>query len=246
MRAQRTDMRKGFTIVELMIAVFLFGMVLTAIYATWISILRGQKVAMEAAAEVQRSRIAIRTIEDALLSAQFFNESLMFYAFMADTTADTASLTMVSRLPASFPGVGRYGDQVVRRVSFAVQPGFHGNELVMTQAPMLIDTNTTFVPYSLTLARNVTEFTIKFFNVELGEWEDEWLYTNAMPGLVHVTLGQGLAGEGASQTSHDVVSRIISIPALAVEAHVSPSLRRGTRVPGSRRPAAPPPELTPR
>ena len=31
--------------------------------------------------------------------------------------------TRFSRLPASFPGVGRYGDQVVRRVTFSTQRG---------------------------------------------------------------------------------------------------------------------------
>ena len=233
---------RGFTIVELMISVFMFGMILTAIYMTWIAILKGKKVSLDAAAEVQRSRIAVRTIEDALLTAQFFNENLYYYAFMADTTGDMAYLTLVARLPATFPGVGRYGDQVVRRVSFFVQPGFHGKELVMSQSPMLMDTNSSFKPYTLTLARNVTEFTLEFYNLELGEWENEWLYTNQLPGLVNVTLGQRTTGTGSA--SDDVVSRVISVPALAVANHLGGRPARN-RPPSPNERNAPPPQLGP-
>jgi len=226
MRTVHSRSSSAFTIVEVMIALFLFSMVLTAIYSTWIAILRGKKVALEAAAEVQRSRRAIRTIEDALLTAQFFptqrprhqpgaeSMSPFYYAFEADTAGEMASLTLVSRLPEDFLGVGRYGDQVVRRVSFGVEPGAHGNELVMTQYPMLMDLESGFKPYTVTLARDVTEFSLQFYDFDLAEWSDEWLYTNRLPVLVNVTLGQGK--RGTDSRSHDVASRIISVPASMV------------------------------
>src|SRR5437879_5943157 len=53
----------AFTLLEIMIAIAIFGMVLTAIYSTWLAILRGKKAGETAAAEVQRSRIAIRALE---------------------------------------------------------------------------------------------------------------------------------------------------------------------------------------
>lgn len=205
---------RAFTIMEVMIAIFIFAIVIYAIYSTWISIMRGTQSGLKAAAEVQRSRMAMRTIEDALMTAQLYVQNIYWYAFLADTSGDLASLTLVSRVPKSFPGAGQYEDTVVRRVSFFVQSGPRGNELIMTQSPMLTDTNSAFQAYSLVLARDVTRFSLEFFNAQKEEWEEEWKYTNALPALVMVTLGLGK--KGASKEAHDEVSRLIALPAAAV------------------------------
>jgi prepilin-type N-terminal cleavage/methylation domain-containing protein len=223
---------KAFTILEVMIAIGIFAMILTAIYATWTSILKGSRAGLNAAAAVQRSRIAIRSIEDAFLTVQLFNENLRYYAFVADTEGDMAAVSMVSRLPASFPGVARYGDQVVRRISFYVRPGADGGyELMMTHAPMLLATNSPGVePAALVLAKDVSEFRLEFLDLQKKEWVDEWLYTNQLPRLVSVTLGLGKVGN--SSQPQDLVTRIIAIPASAVA-----GVQMGTQPP----PPPPPP-----
>ena len=235
----------AFTILEVMIAIGIFAMIITAIYTVWIAILKGTKAAQNATAAVQRSRIAIRTIEDALLTVQLFTENMKYYAFVTESEGDMAAVSMVSHLPASFPGVGRYGDQVVRRVSFYVRPGpDRGYELMMTQAPMLMATNNGGVePYSIVLARDVTEFTLEFWDIQKREWVDEWLYTNQLPRLVSVTLGLGKVGN--STQPQDVVTRVVAIPAAAVagvQAGPGPPVGPGTPgtpgLPGT--PGAPP------
>ncbi len=66
----RTSGRKGgFTLVEILIAMGIFSLVLAAIYSSWTAILRASKVGTEAAAAVQRARMAARTIEESLNSA---------------------------------------------------------------------------------------------------------------------------------------------------------------------------------
>lgn len=216
----RTLRRFAFTILEVLIALFIFSMILTAIYSIWVGILRGRKAVETTLAEVQRSRIAMHALEDAFLTVQLFNDNVRHYAFQADTTGDDAYVSMVSRLPASFPGVGHFagGDLVVRRVSFFTEPGEHGKQLVMTQAPMLMppgDTDTE--PYSIVLARDVTQFSLQFWDSQKNQWAEEWLYTNQLPRMVHITLGLGKTkGASSSSDSHDLVARIVSIPAIAV------------------------------
>src|SRR5262245_10956897 len=78
-RASRS--RLAFTILELMLAISIFAIVLTAIYAIWIAILRGSKAGLKAAAEVQRSRIALRALEDAFTSAEYFMANMNHYLF---------------------------------------------------------------------------------------------------------------------------------------------------------------------
>ena len=206
----------GFTVLEVMISIGIFALVITAIYATWTSILKGSRAGLKAAASVQRSRIAVHTLHDAFLTMQYFTANPKHYAFFTDTSGDMAAVSMVSRLPASFPGVGMYGDQVVRRISFYTQPGPNGGtELVMTQAPMLLDTNNGVAePYSLVLAKDVSLFTLEFWDAQNNEWAPEWLFTNRLPQMVAITLGTGKITSGS--TPQDVVAQVVSIPAAAV------------------------------
>lgn len=212
-----TKRRYGFTILEVMIALFIFALVLTAIYATWNGIMKGTASGIKAATEVQRSRMAIRSVEDALLTSVMFTENIKWYYFVADTAGDLASLTFVSRLPAGFPGVARYGDSVVRRVSFYPQTGSDGKtELVMSQVPMLLNTNNTGSEgYSVVLARDVSRFELAFFDQQKKEWLEEWKNTNALPALVQVTLGLGKS-KSSSTAPEDIVTRIVALPAFAV------------------------------
>ena len=207
---------RAFTILEVMLAIFIFAMVLTAIYATWIGILRGAKAADTATAEAQRSRIAVWAVEKALVGAQMLQgESSRYSTFIADTTGDYAYLSLVSRLPGNFPGIGRWGggDVVVRRVTFEIQDGPGGkNELVVTHAPMLMATNEPGAEaHSIILAKDVTEFTLEFYDPMQNDWFDEWSHTNRIPAGVKVNLGLGK--KPGSSEAHNVAMRMVSIPA---------------------------------
>ena len=210
----------AFTILELMLAIGIFAMVLTAIYMTWIAILKGSQAGLKAAAEVQRSRVAVRALEDAFTSTEYFVANMNYYLFFADTSGDMAAVSMAARLPASFPGVGRYGDQVVRRVSFYAEPGKEGTyDLIMTQAPILLATNSSYPPYSITLARDVTLIQLAFFDALKGEWLDEWKYTNQLPKLVQIALGLGKTA-GNPNKPYDVVYSLVALPSVGVAADV--------------------------
>jgi hypothetical protein len=209
---------------EVMLAIMIFAMVLTAIYSTWLTILKGSKVSLEAAAAVQRSRIAFRAIEDALLTVQMYTANLGYYSFVGDES----SLSMVSKLPASFPGVGRYGDQVVRRVSFYLDAGKDGmDELIMTQTPLLLDLRKGDVePYTISLAKGVSTFSLVYWDPMKRDWVEQWVLTNQLPKMVQVTLGLGKQGQ--SSKPQDVVSRIMAVPSISV----MPDLQAGPMMGG--------------
>jgi prepilin-type N-terminal cleavage/methylation domain-containing protein len=227
----------GFTLLEVMIAIFIFSLIIMAIYSTWLLILKGSRLGGDVAASVQRSRIAIRTIEDALVSVQMFNANMKHYLFVADTSGDLAAVSMVSRLPDSFPGARRWGDLGVQRVSFYTQPGKDGGtELAMTLAPVLLETNSSVEAYTISLAKEVSLFRLDFYDMQKREWLDEWKYTNQLPKLVQVTLGLGKA-RGFGSKPQDVVTRIVAIPSMAVPAE----LQGG----GGGRPGALPPGADP-
>ena len=62
--------RHAFTLVEIMIAMAIFAMVVAAIYSTWMLILRAARVGQDTAAQAQRQRITLRTIEDSVTCIQ--------------------------------------------------------------------------------------------------------------------------------------------------------------------------------
>ncbi|HVY69184.1 MAG TPA: hypothetical protein VHH73_04615 [Verrucomicrobiae bacterium] len=201
-----------------MVAIGILGMLMVTIYASWSAILRGAKVGQDASAEAQRSRMALRCLEDALMSAQLFSQNMEHYTFFADTSGDYAYLSVAARLPGSFPGAGIYEGQVVRRVTFSVEPSPAGNQLVMRQMPLFGATNAAEdLSYRLPLARDVSAFGLEFWNTNRNEWNTDWPFTNQLPRMVRVTLGFGRANQYFNRPK-DVVTRQILLSSLAIPA----------------------------
>jgi prepilin-type N-terminal cleavage/methylation domain-containing protein len=241
----------GFTIIEVMIAIGIFSMILISIYSVWVGILKASKAARGAADNAQRARIAIRALEDALTTAQMFTANMppqnqnAYYSFLADMSGDYGSLSFVAHLPATFPGVGRYGDHLVRRVKFTIEPDKDGGlDLVMRQAPMMhYNTDQDPETYSLVLAKDVQMFGFEFWGqtdpirkpTEFA-WIDHWESTNSCPQFVRIWLGLGKAGQNGK--SQDFVAKIVALPTTAVQPDWQMPMGGGPRIPG--RPGQPP------
>ncbi len=220
----------AFTIIELMIAIGIFMMILVSIYSIWAGILKASQAASHAAQMAQRARVAMRALEDSLTTAQMFTANMppqnptAYYSFIADMkSADYGSLSFVAHLPATFPGVGRFGDHLVRRVTFTCEPEKDGTlSLVMRQGPMLMAADPDYEPYSLVLAKDVQMFGFEMWGQldpirkpnEWG-WVDEWKSTNSLPALMRIGLGLGKTGKRGDP--QDLVVKVVALPAVAVQ-----------------------------
>lgn len=212
------SLRRGFTLLEIMIASAILVIVIASIYSVWYSILRGAKAGSQVAESVQRGRTAMRAVEDALSTSQMFILNGRYYAFMADTTSDPdlMSLSLVSRLPASYPGGAIFGDLAVRRVTFTVEPDTHGvPDLVLRQVPVMMATNEVGQEYAIRLARNVKFFRMEFYDQQTGEWVSEWANTNQIPRSVRVALALGGSTSQPDRPSQ-VITRVVTVPSSAV------------------------------
>lgn len=206
----------AFTLLELLLAIGVFAMVMTAIYSSWSAILRSARVGNEAAAEAQRARVASRAVETALSSAVMFMANHSLYRFEADTSGEFAALSFVARLPSSFPGSGYFGDQVVRRVAFVVEPGSESiSELRLIQFPILSGEVSDEQLRPLTIARDVSLFMLEFSDGRSGEWLDEWTMTNRLPAMVRFALAFGRKSDG-SNTPREMVVRSVLLPTRGV------------------------------
>jgi len=210
----------GFTLIELMMAMAIFGLVLAAIYATWTLILKASKLGMVAAAQVQRERISVRLIEDALVSTRSFAADLQHYSFIAEN-GDDATLSFVARLPKSFPRSGKFGDFDVRRVTFSVENGPGSErELVLRQNPILMDVDVDEKEHPLVLAKGVNKLLFEFWDLRLKDWVDEWKQTNQLPKLVKVTVQFAEPNQrGSYSQKKEEVTRIVALPSVTVPAN---------------------------
>ncbi|HEY2082216.1 MAG TPA: type II secretion system protein GspJ [Verrucomicrobiae bacterium] len=222
-------MARAFTIIEILTAMAIFGMVVAAIFASWQAIIRGSASGNRAAVTAQRSRVALRTIEEALGSTRSFVADVQYYTFEAENGTEPY-LSFVSRLSPEFPRSGRFGEFNVRRVTFAVEQGSDygsGKRLVLRQNPVLMDMDEDEQNYPVVLANDVKKFEMEFWDKQKADWLDEWTQTNQLPQMVKFTVQLG--------GDQDEVTRIVALPSVAVQP--------GWQIPGSTRPGGQPPSV---
>jgi general secretion pathway protein J len=207
-KAKRAGAR-GFTIIEIMTAMVIFGMVVAAIFASWTAIARGAASGNRAAATAQRSRVALRTLEEALGSTRSFVADVQYYSFEADNGSEPF-LSFVSLLSPQFPRSGRFGEFNVRRVTFAVESSQGSQKrLVLRQNPVLMEMDEDEQNYPVVLANDVKKFQMEFWDKRKADWLDEWTQTNQLPQMVKFTLQLG--------GDQNEVTRIVALPSVAVQ-----------------------------
>jgi type II secretory pathway component PulJ len=204
----------AFTLVEIMIAFTIFSILVAAIYSTWTLILRSKQVGNEAAARIQRQRIAVRTLEDSLTCVQSFQASLAYYSFVVQN-GNQPMLSFVARVPAVFPRNGRFGDFNLRRLTFTVEAGPDSErDLVLRQNPILMDMDSDERSAPLVLARDVSVFTVECWNTNTLEWVGEWDDTNSIPSILRVGLVFGGSTDSRNQASALAITRVITTPSM--------------------------------
>jgi len=214
--------QKAFTLIEIMMALAIFGLVLSAIYASWTLIIRSSQTSQKVTARIQRERVAMRTVEEALLCARSFQSALDQYSFNAEN-GDSAALSFVARLPQSFPRSGKFGDFDVRRLTFQIESGPEGGrQLVLRQNPILMELDEDEKNYPLVLARGMEKMNFEFWDTRKQEWIEEWTQTNALPPMVKVVMQFGDPEQFNTSykynysTPRDKIGRIIKLPTITV------------------------------
>jgi type II secretion system protein J len=242
---------RGLTLIEVLVAVAILGMVVAAIYSTWTSILRATRVGLDAAAAAQRERMTMRLFEEALASVRMFAANWPWYAFLAQN-GEEASLSFVSHLPRSFPRSGKFGDHAVRRVAFSLERGSEGDkELVLRQSPLLMDVDKDEQEHPLVLARNVKELRFEFWDAQLNDWTEEWLQTNQIPRIVKISLLLGnssvysIGAQPREQTTRVIMVHAVGVSAVWQTAGMPAGRLGGTNLPPGQMPNVPGMNLPP-
>jgi len=216
--SSREPARRAFTLIEVMIAMTIFSLVVAAIYSSWDLIWRAARVSQAAAAQVQRQRVAIHTIEDALTCVQSFQASMQYYSFIVNE--DPPELQFTARLPDNFPRNGKFGDLNVRQLQFTLEAGPDSEkDLMLRQKPILLDMDADEQKNPLVLARNVQTFKVECWDTNQAEWTTEWDNTNSIPPLIRVNLVLGGNNNHFGDAAPTLaVTRVIAVPSQTMPA----------------------------
>jgi prepilin-type N-terminal cleavage/methylation domain-containing protein len=223
--SSRASTRRAFTLIEVMIAMTIFSLVVAAIYSSWDLIWRASRVSQTAAAQVQRQRVAIHTIEDALTCVQSFQASMQYYSFIVNE--DPPELQFTARLPDHFLRDGKFEGFNVRQLQFTIESGPDSDsqerDLVLRQKPILLDMDADEQKNPLVLARNVQTFKIECWDTNTAEWTTEWDNTNSIPPLIRVNLVLG----GNNNHFGDAGPTLAVTRVIAVPSQTMPSVAQG-------------------
>jgi len=193
MRPNKTS--AGFTLPEVLASLFIVSMVLGLVYSVWATTLNVTRAGTDAVKDVQRERMALKALTDALAGASWY-ENRTEESLWLGRAEGFSHLKIIARVPPGFWGERELGGHPLRRIEFRVEPVQSQTEepefqLVLLQQPLLSSTNSTefhrtvLLPHLETFALEVppTDPTLP--------WSSNWpleVGTNGLPRQAKVTL----------------------------------------------------------
>ena len=233
--------QSAFTLVETIVSIAILSIVLAMVYGVFFSVARSTVAGTEASVEVQRQRMALKTIEDALSGLVYYEQSKEQYSFLADTTIfDYPSISFVSRVPPGFLGNKEFGSQRLRRITLQVEDDeYLGRSLVMYQEALMQPINTQDIqePKRWVLGPNLDQFYIVFWSTINNQWVNEWTETNSVPSRLKFELAYKRADGEAARIEEIQKREIIVFSESITQAMQNPPLpqaRGGSGKGGSR------------
>ena len=204
---------RGFTLLEVMLAVSLLGLVITALTATWHAGLDGWRRTATVSDSFQRERIVMGTLENLTKSIVYARSSDALYDITFEHDAQTGdSVSFVTGSDLLLPQSESIAAGL-RRVTIAMQRDARNRPyLGIANAAALepLDNAPGLVWH--TLSADVCGFGVRFRDPRDGSMVDKWDESNLLPAAIEYTIG---FGANDKRTPPVVVTRTIELPIAA-------------------------------
>ncbi len=229
---QHKNRAAGFTLVEAIVAVSILGMVSFMVFKSLLSVMGATKMGAEAADQVQRERVAIKTVEVGLRGMVYYEQNQDMYALNMDLIdKDYPYFSFVARVPPDFIGSREFNGQALRRLSFFVDDVDESRALVLEQSHVMrAPQGEDPVPVVRSiLAPQLEQFMILFWSTSAEAWIDEWTETNSLPSRVKVEMAL-TPQNGADIQLKDIHKREVAIHSISItKANQNPDLPAAAR-----------------
>lgn len=189
---RRRTIAGGFTLIEMMGAVSLLALLVGIFYSCWTAMLHSTRSGVDAAAHIQRERVALEHVARALGGALMVQSGEDWHRFDARTEAGFSQLSFVTSRPedrASAHGM-RF-----ERVTLAVErvPGGKGHQLVRRVSSAVTHLANPVVQQTV-LAQGVRQFQV-LYPAESGGWTPHWPRADLLPERARILIA--LEGKAA-------------------------------------------------
>ena len=217
MRSPTTNKaRWGFTLVEILLAVTILSLVITAVYATWSTTLMAWRRGSNASEVFQRQRVVIDILTDLAQSVVYFASSPNLYAVTGTSKpgfGDSVSFVTASDValpPSEAIAAG------MRRVTISMEQDEYSRKyLAIVNAPAVSanqSNTTTLADNTLqahVLSMDVSGFSVRYLDPRDGTWYDKWEESTLIPSAMEFTV---VFGEQGGRFPPIVVTRAIDLP----------------------------------
>lgn len=202
--------RSAFTLLEIMLAVTILGLLVIAVSSTWSAGLRGWKRSSGLSETFQRQRVLLESLSELAQSTVYFTDRRKLYAIRAERDPLLGdSISFVTTSDALLPP----GEAIVagmRRVTIGLERDADGQPCLMIRnTPALQEEDRTAPKTGHVLARGVTGFAVRFRDLQAETWKDQWAETDAMPAGLEFSLTFAPLDERSTAVT---VTRTVDLP----------------------------------
>jgi prepilin-type N-terminal cleavage/methylation domain-containing protein len=182
--------RAGFTLLEVVLAVSVFALVMSALYATWNAGLRAWKRASESAEDLQRQRIIVDAMAELLRGAIFSMSKPAIYQFRGNIESpETPLLSFVTSSDLLLPP-SQIAIAGMRRVTFTMETDESGQPFLALTTENALAPRETAENWATTriFSSDVSNFFVRFLDPQSGQWIEQWTDENRAPSAVQLSV----------------------------------------------------------
>jgi prepilin-type N-terminal cleavage/methylation domain-containing protein len=181
--------RAAFTLLEVMLAVTMLGLLVMALSSTWSAGLGAWKRSHRLAENYQRQRILLDALTEMARAAVYVTGRERLYAFRVERDPLLGdSISFVTNSDALLPPRETILAGL-RRVTIGLQRCGGGEPCLLLQnAFALQEMDRLAPPRGEILARDVSAFNIRCRDAQTGIWRDRWAETDGLPSAIEFTL----------------------------------------------------------
>jgi prepilin-type N-terminal cleavage/methylation domain-containing protein len=208
----RRASHNGFTLVEMMLAVTLLGLLVTVVSMTWHQGLNGWKRSSAMTEVFQRERVVLGTIAELTQSIVFYRSRGGIYDIVTAEDTEKPSISFVTGSDAMLPPtIGSLGG--LRRVTLALLKDENGRPYlgIRNEPALAVEDPGTETPFDV-LSADVTGLSIRYRNPRTQAWEEKWEQKALLPAAIEYTITFGGADE---RTTAVTAIRQVDLPTAA-------------------------------
>jgi prepilin-type N-terminal cleavage/methylation domain-containing protein len=203
--------RAGFTLMEILLAVAILSIVITAVYNTWSAALNGWRRGTDASEVFQRERVVMDVLSELTQSAVFFAASAPLYTVVGAKNPGLGdSVSFVTASDAFLPP-SEATDAGMRRVTISVEEDqYRRTYLAIVNQPALRPDDASAGPLQAhVVSMDVSGFFVRYLDPRDGTWNDKWEETSIPPLAMEYTVVFGHEGDRLPRVA---VTRAVDIP----------------------------------